>query len=314
MRPCKLLSFVSLVFLIPSQGFGEAQCPGTIAPIRLLSLDFSQIAIPVTINHVGPFEFLLDTGSQITIMEPSLAEELHLKPGGDVPVVTLTTSFTADLVVPDLIEVGSHAVRQPFVAVQKMAQLQALDPHLRGILGGDFLSHFDLLVDQRQKLLCLDQSGLLRESVRGERIPMAPQSGQPGDSPSRELVVIQVDPADNRSKKMVLTLDSGTNVPMLYAKPTYTPAALIWGAQAQRAIATGDCARYFVTLPAQSVQIGTHTLNEIAFIVPLDSTRPAVRSDADGLLPTGLFKRFFISYAAGYVVFNPPAIAVDQRQ
>lgn len=44
---------------------------------------------------------------------------------------------------------------------------------------------------------------------------------------------------------------------------------------------------------------------EIAFTVPVNSAQETVKSGQDGLLPTNLFMRIFISYLAGYVVFNP---------
>ena len=38
----------------------------------------SQIIAPVTVNHTGPYNFLVDTGSQLTIIDSSLAAALHL--------------------------------------------------------------------------------------------------------------------------------------------------------------------------------------------------------------------------------------------
>ena len=41
-----------------------------------------QIVLAVSINHSGPYDFLLDTGTQITMVDPSLAVELHLNTMG----------------------------------------------------------------------------------------------------------------------------------------------------------------------------------------------------------------------------------------
>ena len=38
--------------------------------------------VAVSVNHSGPYNFLLDTGMQVTVIDPSLAAELHLEPGG----------------------------------------------------------------------------------------------------------------------------------------------------------------------------------------------------------------------------------------
>jgi hypothetical protein len=44
---------------------------------------------------------------------------------------------------------------------------------------------------------------------------------------------------------------------------------------------------------------------EVKFVAPLNDTQSTGRTGMDGLLPTQLFKRVLISYAGGYVVFNP---------
>jgi predicted aspartyl protease len=41
-----------------------------------------QIVLAVSINRSGPYDFLLDTGTQITMIDPSLADELQLDTQG----------------------------------------------------------------------------------------------------------------------------------------------------------------------------------------------------------------------------------------
>ncbi len=40
------------------------------------------------INHTGPFDFMVDTGSQLNVIDPRLAAQLNLKSQGTVGLVT----------------------------------------------------------------------------------------------------------------------------------------------------------------------------------------------------------------------------------
>ena len=122
-----LLSF-GFTLLTTSVISGEAQCPGNVETLRYHSGAHSRIAVSVTINKTGPYEFLVDTGSQITVVEPSLAAELKLPPQGDIDLSIVGNHSKAELVTADLIEAGPFAVRRPLVAVVSLAQIQASTP------------------------------------------------------------------------------------------------------------------------------------------------------------------------------------------
>ena len=113
---------------------------------------------------------MVDTGSQVTVIDPSLAIELGLQPQGKVGLITVASYAQASLTVLDTLEADSHTVEKPFAIVQDLGPIQAADPRIRGVLGENFLAHFDLLIDYGHKLLCLDETDAMRESVRGERI------------------------------------------------------------------------------------------------------------------------------------------------
>jgi hypothetical protein len=66
--------------------------------------------VAVSINHSGPYNLLLDTGTQITMVDPSLAAELHLNTQGSAVVAGVGFNAGASLAQLDLLEAGSHAV------------------------------------------------------------------------------------------------------------------------------------------------------------------------------------------------------------
>lgn len=115
----------------------EAHCPGNVGSLRLRLVQRSLIIAPVVINHTGPYDFLVDTGTQITMVDPSLAAELHLKiQGTSAVVVGVGLRTAASLARLDFLEAGSRGIANPLVVVQNLEHLQATDPHIRGILGG----------------------------------------------------------------------------------------------------------------------------------------------------------------------------------
>jgi hypothetical protein len=305
MKKSQLILALTYATLSVSQLSGQAQCPGTVSTVRYHSSGNSQLTIPVTINHAGPYEFLLDTGAQISIVEPSLAEELQLKPRGEINVISVAANAAAQLVSLDLVEVGSAAVSQQIAAVQSMAQLQKINPRIRGLLGGNFLAHFDLLLDYGHKLLCLDNSDQLRQAIQGEHVPMANWNSSPSASSIPDPILIAARLPDDRTKSTILKLDSGTNAPVLFTASLEKPVGSTPGSQAVRGAVTGGSAQSFVMLPVKDVQIGPHTWVEVRFVAPENKTEHTGRTGMDGLLPTQLFKRILISYSAGYVVFNP---------
>src|ERR1700722_9725 len=134
----KCLASISLAAITLPTLHSEPHCPGNIASIRFRLIQRSRIVVPVTINHTGPYEFLVDTGAQFTVVDPLLATELHLKTQGSAEVVGVGFNTHTSFAYLDLLEAGSHSVANRPVVVQDLQPLQTPDLHFRGIIGGDF--------------------------------------------------------------------------------------------------------------------------------------------------------------------------------
>ena len=171
----------SLATLALSALHAEPRCPGNVASLALRRIQGDLIVVRVRINRTGPYDFLVDTGSQITTIDPVLASDLHLRIEGTTGVSGVATQSRSAFAFLDLIEVGSHSVPQSLAVIQDIAELKAADPRIRGILGENFLSHFDLLIDNRQQILCLDESRTLAQAVKGEHIPLEQPHGPRDD-------------------------------------------------------------------------------------------------------------------------------------
>jgi hypothetical protein len=260
--------------------------------------------VPVVINRTGPYEFLVDTGAGSTIVDPVLATDLHLRTRGSAEVVGVGFSAAASFAYLDLLEAGSHLVANHPVEVQDLQPLQAADLHFRGIIGGDFLGHFDVLMDYAHRMLCLDDTKVMQAVVKGGHIALVTPSQTPDEVPLTTLLIIPVHLSGFGTRQLLLTLDSGANASFLFNHAKDLTPGLHETGRTDGYGADG-VKREFSILPVQSMQIGSLSLQQVSFAAPAESGENALTSKEDGLLATVLFRRVFISYADRFVVLDP---------
>jgi hypothetical protein len=264
----QLIVAVSLANLSLPVLQAKPRCPGGAASVTPRFVQRALIVIPVRINQTGPYDFVVDTGSQVTVIDPSLALELDLKPQGTVGLISVASFAQASVTVLDRLEAGSNVVEKPLVVVQDLGQIQAADSRIRGVLGENFLAHFDLLIDYGGKLLCLDETSAMRESVHGEHIPLVSPQDPASELPFTERLVIPVLLSGIGTRPILIQLDSGSDGPILYASREETKLRLL-----ERATLQGDNAskaqQAFVVLPPQDMRIGSRTFSRVSFVTPL---------------------------------------------
>jgi hypothetical protein len=298
-----LVICVSLATLsLPVQG--ESHCPGSIASVTPRLVANALIVIPVKVNHEGPFDFMVDTGSQVTVVDPSLALELGLTPRGSVGLVSTASYVHASISVLDSLEAGSQTVEHPLAVVHDLRQIKAADPRIRGVLGENFLAHFDMLIDYGHKRLCLDAPGGMSDKVRGEHISLVSPQHPEDELEFAQRLVIAVHLSGAGSRQVLLQLDSGSDLPILYQNRGESRLALL-DCATQRSGSLGAAQKAFATLPPQDLRIGGRTVNHVAFVTPVSIGSDVPIRDEDGLLPTVLFQRVFISFAGRYITINP---------
>ena len=304
-RHIQLLAAVSLALTILPAIEAEPRCPGNTASVTPRIVQHALIVIPVKINQMGPFDFMVDTGSQVTVIDPSLAAQLDLKAQGRVGLVSVASVAQASVTLLDSLEADSHVIEKSPAIVQDLRQIQAADPRIRGVLGESFLAHFDLLIDYGHKLLCLDETGAMRDSVRGEHVLFVPPQHPADELPFMERLVISVQLSGTGAGAILLQLDSGSDGPILYAGSKDPEVQVLVHSAALQGGNTTSAQRAFAVVPPQTMRIGNHILSNISFVTPVSVQDSLPSRHEDGLLPTVLFQRVFISGGGHYVVFNP---------
>ena len=122
-------SFVLAATIVPALP-AEPHCPGNVASVPFRLVNRYQMIVEVSVNHSGPYNLLLDTGTQMTMVDPALAAELHLNTQGSAGVAGVGFLASAPFAQLDLLEAGSHAVANQKVLVFDFHNSHFVDLHL----------------------------------------------------------------------------------------------------------------------------------------------------------------------------------------
>lgn len=300
----KSKGFASLVFgaTMVLTLSAETHCPGNVASVPLRFVNRYQMIVAVSVNHSGPYDFLLDTGTQITMIDSALATELHLAIRGATAIAGAGFHVSADSARVDLVQMGSHALANQEVVVYDLDRLHAAALQVRGILGEDFLQHFDMLIDNANRQLCLDDTSILRTHVKGPHIGLASSTEAADDAslPSSLIVTVRV---SDGLRPIRLKLDSGTNSAFLYNASQILAVGVLRDSSFHGSGADGT-KRTYSSLPPQNVKIGPLELQGVNFLTLVGARKDSSTSDFDGLLTLGLFRRVFISHTDHYAVLD----------
>jgi hypothetical protein len=241
--------------------------------LKLMIVSGRPVVEGVYLNGQGPYRFLLDTGSQKNQVEAGLARKLGL-----------AATFQRDLYTPagpshvqggkvSQVALGSAQAENQDFLFTNFDGIHTLSPEIRGILGQEFLSHFDYTLDFKHHLLTFGGA-----PAAGVRVAVSVAYGR-----------MEVPTSEGR-----LVLDSGADMLFLFRKSLRPPNAHISSAGGQSASVTIE--------NAPDLRIGDRTYH------PMQAQFQEV-SDAPeaGLLPVSLFHAVFVSNSEGYVVFDPEA-------
>jgi hypothetical protein len=254
------------------------------------------IVVQALVNGTGPFNFLLDTGSTRTVIDPELARQLHAPAIGDVSLTTVLHIRHDKQVQLEDVRLGTFSVPGSTAIVDKLVRQKMLAPGIRGVLGEDFLSNFDFLIDYKARLLRFGDAPPAGERCRFETI------GQYHGSPTTKRLLIATEFMDVGAGNLQLQLDTGAKFPELFPSGNHSLPFQPWGGS----IATNSGANESTLYSNITIRIGTTLVRNVDVV----QSRRAIEFDAVGLLPASIFHRIYISHSGGFIVLNP----VESRQ
>jgi hypothetical protein len=237
--------------------------------VKLQVRDGRPVVDDVYVNGHGPYRFLLDTGTQLNHLDPKLAKSIGLK--ATIQAEIVSASAVAQAPAGDGIEVALESVKADGqrMVFSELGAVHQLGSDIKGVLGQDFLSRFDYLLDLRRKRL---EFG--KQDCPGTRAPIQVIHNRPAistslgwlllDSGSASVVLFGVEAGHGTS---IRTLAGSSEAGVVHRRPL---------------VIEGRTIRYD-TLVAEPGR------NEVG---------------ADGLLPVNLFKTVYVCNSEGYVILD----------
>lgn len=104
---------------------------------------YERLTVPVRIDGVGPFHFMIDTGAQATVLSYELAERLALSERGSATLVGMASRRPIETTPVDAMAVGNRSFSIARAPLVPRANIGAAD----GILGLDSLQDQRVLID-----------------------------------------------------------------------------------------------------------------------------------------------------------------------
>lgn len=117
---------------------------------------YERLTVPVTIEGNGPYRFMVDTGSQATVVSRTISEQLQLPPLGKATLVAMGSSRQVDMVQLDGLEFAGRLFDN-----LEAPLLEAYNVGADGILGLNSLQDMRVLIDFKEdRLLVADADSL----------------------------------------------------------------------------------------------------------------------------------------------------------
>ncbi|HEY3055019.1 MAG TPA: aspartyl protease family protein [Thermoanaerobaculia bacterium] len=109
----------------------------------------------VQIGTAGPFRFLFDTGTSVTVITPEVARRLGITASETMQAMTATGAVDVQRAVLDDLLIGTVAIRRLEVLIAPLPHFQS-HGRLDGILGMDFLAGRSFLLDVAHRCVDVD--------------------------------------------------------------------------------------------------------------------------------------------------------------
>ena len=285
-----VLVLTALLCVVPAS-FADVPTP-SVVPFHFVH-GFAVI-VPVTVNGQGPYDFMLDTGSTITTVDRELGRELALESLGEGTVTTLTQHAATPMAIVRRIALGPVTEQNVLVMVRDLSGLRSMVPTARGVLGQNALNHADFLLDYKHKLMEFDTDGELARSLQGHHVALRREAF--GGNPQYANLSVHGMVNDSESRGMDFLLDSGSASLVIFGGVenvgTGFPESFVADTAGRHLLA--DVRQLQLVIDGKFKEVATHVL-----------ASRAAGQRIDGLLPTWIFVRIYISNSGGFAMFEP---------
>ena len=267
----KLIALGSLMIVAAALPCNARSSQPTDGSIRLRLAGGRPVVDDVFLNGHGPFRFLLDTGAQTNQVEASIAGKLGLTPTFRVEMGTASgTSTVAGGRIAE-VSLGTATASDQEFLFTSLGGVHGVSADIQGVLGQEFLAHFDYLFDFAGHRLVFTATA----PEGGTRVELATIEGRPVIETSEGKLVV----------------DSGTDTTILFRPSSSAQNGRIRTAAGSASVSMVQNLR---------LRIAGHEYH------PASAASVAKTSQGeDGLVPASLFHAVFIGNSGRYAILDP---------
>ena len=234
------------------------------------------VVVPVTVGGAGVHEFLLDTGTTSTLLDPALAAELGIAETSRVDLVTPAGQREVGVAHADL-RVGGTALAGVEVLITELPAVRSDEPRVRGLLGQSALSRLEYTIDHARRRLVV-------------------HAGHDGVGNAGEWTRPSLDAHVGCGRSSArLVIDSGVAMPVLFEQGGRALDVEL-GGSVRAATNAGDAV--WREGRVQSLCVAGGRSGPVNVVVRPQASRPR---GEDGLLPSRFFARVRLGLAGAVV-------------
>ena len=295
------LSFILLLCAItaPALPASPDAHSNTALPVR--TINGYLMVVSVSINDRGPFDFLVDTGTNTTLIEPALAEELALTPKDKLQLASLGSSTSVSRYYLQTFRVGPASVSNLEALALPLKQLTSLDRKVRGVLGMNFLLHNSFRLDYDRHVLELYPFPEEARVPDGLRVKVEINE-------SRLLIKVASAAAPRGSWK--LALDSGIAEFLVFEQRISSSSSICASSNCLMKVSTNLSGQSAATMLLHDLSIAEAHLPETQFVVLRNDLQKAT-DPQDGLLPAAPFHSIFFDRSNATLIFSPSPATIS---
>lgn len=243
------------------------------------------IVVSVTVSETEKFDFLLDTGTNSTIITPEAAQKLNLRPQDRMEMITATGKQIVPRSFLQSLALGSKSAKDVEVLIMDLPVLDKIDKKICGILGQNFLAQFNYLLDFDKRQIVFDADGELENRLRGRQVSIEIEE-------NRLLIAVNI-----QKNSRQFSLDAGAANLILFEGAGIEKRATSF---VKLLTNTGDGAAQNARF--DFLQIGDKTFYDLPAIIMSEKNESRTE---DGLLPLCLFRSIYFNHKKRFVSFNP---------
>ena len=280
---CQIL-FVAINILFLTFNL-SAQTPD--APVKFRLVQDYLIIVPVQINDSETLEFLLDTGTNTSIIIPEVAARLKLRPVDRIEIVTVAGSVIAPRSFLPRLTLGGKSAENTEVLWSDLPELRRLDNRISGVLGWNFLAQFNFTVNFRERRINFADMDA-NQFEQTVRVPFEKDEG-------RILLNLKI-----KQTNLTFVFDSGAAGLILFASGCQKLAGQIEPSEQITQVSTNAGKNQTRTGWLDKLQLGGKGIRRVPVVLLNE-----VKRTEDGLLPMRLFRSVYFNNQEGYMILNP---------